>query len=109
MDARVAASSITEWMGHVGVAGLVLPDGWFGRPYDNFHQLTWSKPRGNRVILEFDSNLLLVLTDVSNIEPGNERLTVSAAQVVLDWQEYGSLVPHVETFTSSDIALVRVR
>jgi hypothetical protein len=109
MDAHTAASSIADWMAQVGAAGLVLPNGWFGRPYDELHRLTWLEPRANRVLLELDDRLLLILTNVSHVEVGKDRLTIGAAQVVLDWQEYGSQLSHVETFASADVALVRVR
>lgn len=30
---------VEEWFHRVSGGGLVLPDGWFGRPYDNIHRL----------------------------------------------------------------------
>ena len=62
-DTASALRQVTAWFDTVGTAGLQLPNGWFGRPYDNRHELTWSQARPHKLLLELDAQLLLVLTD----------------------------------------------
>jgi hypothetical protein len=108
MIANEVVGSVVSWMERVGAAGLILPSGWFGRPFDNAHQLTWAERRGNRVLLEFDSQLMLVMTNPTLVEASEDQLVISADQTVFDWQEYGSRVPHVETFGSGEVKLMKV-
>jgi hypothetical protein len=97
---------ISQWMERVGRAGLVLPNGWFGRPFDNMHRLTWVEQRQDRLFLELDDQLLLVLTRPQRCNAGATELTIEAAQIVFDWREYGSRSPHVETFAGGTVKLV---
>src|SRR5579871_1794740 len=89
---------IQGWFGRVRRAGLVLPSGWFGRPHDNLHALTWSAARKHKLLLELDEQLLLILTEPGPVEIDESELRVTrCAQVTLDWQEYGNMAPRVFT------------
>ena len=50
---------ITEFFDDQLAAGLVLPNGWFGRPYDNLHQLTGCTVAGDTMRIELDGQLIL--------------------------------------------------
>jgi hypothetical protein len=70
------------------VASLRLPSGWFGRPHDNWHQLTQANPDRDEVVVRLDETQVLTLRadDVSSdglvfrviIQGGSWR-----------WTEYG--------------------
>ncbi|MGW5352385.1 hypothetical protein ACWERV_17975 [Streptomyces sp. NPDC004031] len=98
--------TITDWFDQVAYSGLILPSGWFGRPYDNQHWLTWARARRSRLLLELDEQLLLVLTAPGLPEAKGANLTVTFAQLVFDWQGYGDLEPHAEVFHSAEIHFV---
>ncbi len=85
-----AAESLADWFATALTASVELPDGWFGRPYDNMHRLTWSADRNNKLFVELDGQLHLILADpeVSKNEPGEFELRCS--QLVFDWRDYGS-------------------
>jgi len=82
---------VRRWFGEVGLAGLELPSGWFGRPHDNLHKLTWSEIRGAKVFLELDNILHLVITAPTTATVKGNDLRVSGfSQLVFDRQSYGS-------------------
>ena len=96
MATAEALVTIQRWFERVKRAGLVLPSGWFGRPHDNLHALTWSAARKHKLLLELDEQLLLILTELGPVEIDESELRVTrCAQVTLDWQEYGNMAPRV--------------
>jgi hypothetical protein len=97
VDAKEISEFVAEWFQKVGLAGMILPTDWFGRPDDNFHQLTWIAARNRKVLIELDQQLLLTITQPKQAQVREAELLIEgAAQVVLDWEEYGSFTPHVE-------------
>jgi hypothetical protein len=106
-DASDVAAALSAWCRRVPAVGLVLPSGWFGRPYDNNLRLTWAHGRGSRLFVELDDQLLLVATgELSGRETPGE-FVVSARQFVFDWQEYGGDSPPVHADVFADGGEVR--
>ncbi len=98
---------IVDWFARIKLASVELPRGWFGRPFDNLHQLTWSAALDHKVLLELDRQLLLIITDPAEAElKDTELLIQGCAQVTLDWQEYGNLRPHVDDHGSGRVRFV---
>ena len=98
---------IEDWFRVHGAAGLVLPDGWFGRPHDNIHQLSFLAVRPAWLILEFDERLLLTLRDVAQVAPGAAELEISGfSSCVFDWKEYVNDTGHVRRYEGGAIRLV---
>ncbi|MCB9140138.1 MAG: hypothetical protein H6642_17495 [Caldilineaceae bacterium] len=96
-----------QWFDTVKAGGLVLPDGWFGRPYDNLHRLSFIQKRPHKLLLELDQQLLLVFTALNRVEIENSELILTNfSQCVFDWQEYGNLKPHVAVYQTGTIKLV---
>lgn len=93
---------VRGWFAEVGLASLELPSGWFGRPYDNLHRLTWSEVRGAKVFIELDNILHLVITaPTAAAVKGNDLRVSGFTQLVFDRQDYGSSpASHAEVFTS---------
>lgn len=101
-----ALIDIKAWYDRVGVAGLKMPNGWFGCPFDNLHGLTWCAATNHRVILELDHQLLLVMTDPGSVVTLDDELQVlRCAQVTLDWHEYENLRPHFSDHGPGDVHL----
>ena len=57
--------------------GLVLPDGWFGRPYDNQHVLDDYRVNENEVFFRFDK-----LREVQVTEPKVCRIEIDSSGAV---------------------------
>ncbi|WP_152541195.1 hypothetical protein [Kallotenue papyrolyticum] len=98
---------IKTWFDQTGGGGLILPDGWFGRPYDNKHILTYLEARPHKVLLELDDLLLLIFTELrtARIE-GSLLILTDFVQCVFDWQEYGSLEPHTTVYQEGTVKFI---
>ncbi len=97
---------LVDWFGRVKLASLELPDGWFGRPYDNLHQLTWSAATSHKLLLELDHQLLLVITDPRGMDVNESEVRLNGClQVTLDWQEFGNMRPHVDDHGQGTVRL----
>lgn len=85
-----ASDAVTEWFDKALTAAFELPDGWFGRPYDNMHRLTWLAERDNKLIVELDGQLHLILSDPEVVASDRGAFELRCSQVVFDWRSYGS-------------------
>ena len=98
------SETIVSWFKTVAAVGLILPDGWFGRPYDNYHRLTYLEVRPHKLLVELDNQLLLIFTDLASAELKGQDLALSGfVQCAFDWQEYGTLAPHLQGYSSGQV------
>ena len=100
---------IEEWQKDNMTFGLVLPDGWFGRPYDNSHTITWSADRPYRLLIEIDNQNLLVITKTKSFLAFVDKKDIvitNFAQVTFDRLGYGDMTPHAEVFKKGEVRLV---
>jgi hypothetical protein len=70
------------------VASLCLPSGWFGRPHDNWHQLSEVAIEGDDVLVRLDDRQVLRLTAEGTSLEGRV-LRVMIREGRWDWTEYG--------------------
>lgn len=109
-SAQEILEALIGWFDRVGAAWLDLPTGPFGRPYDNLHQLTWAATRPRKLLIELDQQLLLVITGPSSFKVEESEFSIEPfAQVTFDWQEYGNLRSHAETFSRGRVRFVAQR
>jgi len=59
---------LEKWQNSNPVFGIILPTGWFGRPYDNHHEITWMTDRKYKLLIEVDEQLLFILTKTIQFE-----------------------------------------
>ena len=98
---------IIKFCGSMDCFGLILPSGWFGRPYDNFHQLTWIEERKSKLIVEIDNQLYLIFTKPIQLEVINNNLVITGfEQLVFDYQGYGNMKPHCELFNYGEVEFI---
>ena len=99
--------AVRQFFTTVGYSGLILPSGWFGRPYDNLLQLTRSEAREQSLILELDGQLVLTFAGEPRATSTERGLLLSGFNALAwDWTEFGSAVPHHEKFLSGEVELV---
>ncbi|MBI1355584.1 MAG: hypothetical protein GC160_14695 [Acidobacteria bacterium] len=55
-----AKSAIERWFNEKGYGGLMLPDGWYGRPFDNMHRLVSISERDGQLELFVDGPELVL-------------------------------------------------
>jgi hypothetical protein len=74
-----------EWGG-----SMVLPDGWFGRPYDNQHALTSATEDGDKLTIILDNNLRLTFTALSAVLIQSKTLILGPFDHLhFEWTPYG--------------------
>ena len=99
------------------VAGLLLPDGWFGgRPMEGHHQLTFVAARPKRLLIELDEQLLLSFSGSPTVRRTRSRLALADGtgtlvisgfrQCVLEYLEYVNDTPHMVSYQEGDACLV---
>jgi len=93
------------WQRSGGLARSSTPDGDIGRPGDNLYRLTFSEARPRKLLLELADPLPPIVTEPEVEAASDEHVRLSFAQLTLDWQEYGSLRPHVSIWTSGKLIL----
>ena len=99
MKTDTILQALLIWFDDVEAAGLKLPTGWFGRPYDNEHRLTSAHVLADRLVMELDGQMILMLAHPTEIEVDGTCLRLSGfSHGALDWDEYGSGRPHLQTF-----------
>lgn len=85
----------------------MLPDGWFGRPYDNIHRLSFLAIRPLWLVLELDERLLLTIREPAAVQRRDSELVISGfTSCVFDRKEYGGERGFVATYASGDVRLV---
>jgi hypothetical protein len=93
------AGTLVAWFASVGGASLKLPNGWFGRPYDNQHRLTDIESSEDLLILTLDERQELRISAPQDVETSGKRLAIaSSVRIDWNWREYGSDDRHCETF-----------
>ena len=84
------------------VAGLRLPSGWFGRPHDNWHQLTEVATEGDDVLVRLDDRQLLRL-QAEDTSSEDRVLRVMIRGGRWDWTEYGGDQKHTEVLGPGNV------
>ena len=96
-----------RWFKAAECGGLVLPDGWFGRPYDNFFNL-------RAVELDADSLTIHLGGDVSLRLVNPSHACVEYSELVFEgfddlwfrWREVGGTEFHEELYGTGQLRLV---
>lgn len=68
------AETITTWFEKELTGGLILPDGWFGRPYDGQYSLTSVEEQGESLVLVLSENLILRFSGLRSVAARGDRL-----------------------------------
>ena len=101
------ASTVRDFFSTVGQAGLVLPNGWFGRPHDNLLLLTRSEASNGSVLLEFDAKDVLQLFGRLSVARTDRGLSLSGFdRLAWTWADAGSAEVHREEFVHGEVEFV---
>jgi hypothetical protein len=101
-NAAVVDAVIAFFAEHRG-ASLRLPSGWFGRPYDNLHQLTEGRTQGEAVLVRLDHKQVLTL-DAERASSDEGVLRVGPIRGGnWCWTEYGTDREHREALSSGTV------
>ncbi|MHB1530020.1 MAG: hypothetical protein ACYCXT_11450 [Acidiferrobacteraceae bacterium] len=84
------ADIIQQWFKDEWGGGLVLPDGWYGRPYDSQLSLTSVAESGDTLTLVLQKKLTLHFRGVKAVERRNRDLVIGPFdRLRFEWESFG--------------------
>ncbi len=82
---------IQDWFRDEGGGTLVLPDGWYGRPYDNQHMLTSIDESGGALTIVLDRKLTLRFEGLRSVEARGRELVFGPFDILrFNWEGFGA-------------------
>lgn len=106
LNASALEATMRAWFCKTGGGGLILPTGWFGRPYDNLHVLTEVIFADQGLTLVLDSSLILRFSQYPAVESTESELLLRFLSLRFEWQEYGSKKTHQQNFGPNVVRFV---
>ena len=98
--------TIRSWSLRNDGGSLELPDGWFGRPYDNVHRLTTVHLHADAPPLALDDRLFLTAQGSIKVEADDASLIIGADQLLIEWTGFGSdQTRHVQSYSQALLRL----
>jgi hypothetical protein len=84
-------NTIQRWFKDEWGGSLFLPDGWYGRPYDNQHSLTSVEESTDTLIVILDRKLTLRFEGLKSVEAEKRELTFGPFEKLrFDWESFGT-------------------
>ena len=81
--------------------------GELGRPGDNLYRLTFVVARPHKLLIEFDEQVLAVLTEARLRRASDVEVIVGYDQLTIDRQGYGDMTPHCDSFPAGEFMIYR--
>lgn len=83
--------TVKQWSEDVRVGSLLLPDGWYGRPYDNQHTLTSVEESGGALTIVLDRRLTLRFEGLESVIAQEKELVFGPfRRLRFDWVGVGA-------------------
>jgi hypothetical protein len=84
-------STVQQWFKDEWGGSLFLPDGWYGRPYDNQHALTSIEESGSTLTIVLDRKLTLRFEGLKSVKAQKRELTFGPFEKLrFDWEGFGT-------------------
>jgi hypothetical protein len=84
-------SAVQRWFSDERGGSLFLPDGWYGRPYDNRHALTSVEGSGSTLTVVLDEKLTLRFEGLKSVKAQKRELTFGPFEKLrFDWEGFGA-------------------
>lgn len=81
-------NSIQKWFGVEFGGSLYLPDGWFGRPYDNQHILTAISETEDSLIITLDHKIVLCFEGLRAVDATSRELVLGPfTKLRFEWED----------------------
>ncbi len=107
-EAKRRLDLIKEWFSGRQGGSLMLPNGWFGRPFDNFHRLYEVRADEHNLYLALDGGqLILSFEGPVQISVSNDELTLERfTRMVFNEKRYGPSISKTIHFHSGVVRIV---
>jgi len=100
-------SVINNWFDVEWGGSIVLPDGWFGRPYDNQHTLTSCEESEGKMLLVLDDNLRLTFSGLANVEIKGRNLVLGPFDnLIFEAIPYGGGTPECKEYADGVVKII---
>jgi hypothetical protein len=84
-------NTIQRWFKDEWGGSLLLPDGWYGRPYDNQHSLTSVDELRDTLTVILDRKLTLRFEGLKSVKAEKRELTFGPFEkLCFDWESFGT-------------------
>ena len=84
-------NTVQQWFKDEWGGSLFLPDGWYGRPYDNQHALTSVEESGSALTIVLDRKLTLHFEGLKSVKAHKRELTFGPFEKLrFDWESFGT-------------------
>jgi len=84
-------NAVQQWFKDEWGGSLFLPDGWYGRPYDNQHALTFVEEAGSVLTIVLDRRLTLRFEGLKSVRAQRRELTFGPFEALrFDWESFGT-------------------
>lgn len=100
--------TVQRWFRDEWGGSLLLPDGWYGRPYDNQHALTLVDEAGENLTVVLDGKLRLRFEGLKLVEARKGELVFGPfAKLRFDWEGFGDGINHgTKEYTAGEAKIV---
>lgn len=101
------STTIQQWFDTEWGGSMVLPDGWFGRPYDNQHSLTSVTESGDELTLVLDEILHLRFVGLKSVRiEGHELIFGPFKELRFEWTPYGGGKLTTKDYRDGEVKIV---
>jgi len=98
--------TVKNWFKREWGGSLLLPNGWFGRPYDNQHQLTRFELNNEDWMLLLDNNLSLKFSNLGVVDDKLSELWFTGYEKCLFTWKASDTVKGEELFTFGTVKII---
>ncbi len=100
-------STVQKWFSVEFGGSLHLPDGWFGRPYDNQHILTSISENRNEFSITLDYKLVLTFEGLQSVKAVNRELVFGPFRILrFEWVDIKEGHRHIKDYRGGEAKIV---
>ena len=101
------ADAIETVSGADHVVQMRWSQGELGRPGDNLYRVTFVLERPHKLLVEFDEQVLMVLTQPRLARASEIEAVIEYAQLTMDRQGHGDMTPYCDPFGPGEFTVYR--
>jgi len=102
-----AKTVIQQWFNAQLGGSLFLPDGWYGRPYDNQHILTAIDESGDDLSITLDNRLTLHFKGLQAVTPTARELIFGPFEKLrFEWDRIGGERHQIKDYDGGEVKII---
>jgi hypothetical protein len=100
-------NTVQQWFAEQFGGSLLLPDGWYGRPYDNQHVLTAIDESGGDLSITLDNRLMLKFESLQAVTPTVRELIFGPfKRLYFQWEDIGDERRLIKEYDGGEVKIV---